>query len=122
MEACRRGRNRDRGAATVLVVGVVAVVLVLTSGALMLASVVVASHHARLAADLASLAAAAALQDDGDTGRACASASQVARANGAALQSCSSTVGAVVTVLVTVDAALWPLPAVARSRAGPKAP
>lgn len=104
-----------------LVVGVVTVVLVLTSGTLVVASVVVASHRARLAADLASLAAAAALQDDGDTGSVCAVANRVARANGAALQGCSSSSSAVVTVVVTVDAALWPRPAVARSRAGPEA-
>ncbi|MFC7595469.1 Rv3654c family TadE-like protein [Terrabacter sp. GCM10028922] len=115
-----RGRARDAGAATVLVVGLVAALLVLTAGALVIASAVVASHRARMAGDLAALAGAAALQDSADGGRACAVADRVARANGAALQGCSSGADASITVRVTVGAALWPRPASARSRAGPE--
>ena len=114
-----RCRVRDRGAATVLVVGLVAALLVLTAGALVIASAVVASHRARVAGDLAALGGAAVLQDGADGGRACTVAGRVARANGAALQGCSSG-DAIVTVLVSVDAALWPRPASARSRAGPE--
>ena len=116
-----REREQDRGAATVLVVGLVAAVLLLTSGALVVASVVVASHRARLASDLASLAVAAAVQEGAEDGPACAIGGRVARANGAVLEGCSSD-GAVVTVFVTVDPALWPRPAAARSRAGPEPP
>ena len=115
-----RRRVRDGGAATVLVVGLVAALLVLTAGALVIASAVVASHRARVAGDLAALAGAAALQDSADGGRACAVAQGVARANGAVLQGCSSAGDGIITVRVTVDAALWPRPASARSRAGPE--
>ncbi|WP_020145201.1 Rv3654c family TadE-like protein [Terracoccus sp. 273MFTsu3.1] len=109
----------ERGAASILALSVVAMVLVLTMGALVLASVVVASHRARVAADLGSLAAASAMQDGADSAKACAVAQQVARANGAATQSCSS-MGADVELAVTVRARLWPEPATARARAGPR--
>jgi len=109
----------ERGAASVLALSVVAVVLVLTMGGLVVASVVVASHRARVAADLGSLAAASAMQDAADPRQACAVARQVVRANGAATQSCSST-GADVELRVTVRARLWPEPATARARAGPQ--
>lgn len=115
-----RGRRtgRDRGAGTVLALSLVALVLTLTGGALVIGSAVVASHRARLAADLASLAGASAAQD-GATTAACAAASQVARANGAVTQTCS-VVGADVEVTVSVATSLWPAPATARSRAGPE--
>ncbi|KRC88213.1 hypothetical protein ASE25_15305 [Terrabacter sp. Root85] len=109
----------ERGAASVLALSVVAVVLVLTMGGLVVASVVVASHRARVAADLGSLAAASAMQDGADSAQACAVAHQVVRANGAATQACSS-MGADVELRVTVRARLWPEPATARARAGPQ--
>ena len=109
----------ERGAASILALSVVAVVLVLTMGGLVVASVVVASHRARVAADLGSLAAASAMQDGADSAQACAVAQQVVRANDAATQSCSS-LGADVDLRVTVRARLWPAPATARARAGPQ--
>jgi len=101
-----------------MVLSLVAVVLALTVGGLVVASAVVASHRARLAADLGSLAGASALQDGASVARACNLVGQVTRANGAALQSCSIR-GADVDVRVEVDAALWPASATARARAGP---
>lgn len=114
---CRPGR-REQGAATVLALAVVAVVLALATGGLVVGSAVVASHRARLAADLGSLAGAAALQD-GSAARACAVAAQVARVNGVVAQACSVN-GADVEITVAVAVSLWPAPAIARSRAGPE--
>ena len=109
----------DRGAASVMVLALMGVVLALTVSGLVLASVVVASQRARLAADLGSLAGASVIQDGASAPAACAAAQQVARANGAATLSCSS-VGSVVDLRVVVPAALWPDPAVAHARAGPE--
>ena len=109
----------DRGAATVLAVALVALVLVLTGGALVVGSMVVASHRARLAADLGALAGASAAQDGSSIAAACSAAGQVARANTAVIQRCSVD-GPDVELTVSVDASLWPAPAVARSRAGPE--
>ena len=115
----RRRPEGERGAASVMVLSLVAVVLVLTAGGLVVASVVVASHRARVAADLGALAGASAMQDGVSAGQACSVAHQVVRANGAATQSCSST-GGDLELRVEVRAALWPEPATARSRAGPE--
>lgn len=109
----------DCGAATVLAVALVVCVLALTAGGLVIASAVVASHRARLAADLAALAGAGAGQDGADPSRACAVAQDVARRNGAATRSCSAG-GGVLDVRVTVPSGLWPAPAEARARAGPE--
>ena len=115
----RRRLENERGAASVMVLSLVAVVLALTAGGLVVASVVVASHRARVAADLGALAGASAVQDGLSAGEACSVAHQVVRANGAATQSCSST-GGDLELRVEVRAALWPEPATARSRAGPE--
>src|SRR5829696_4425660 len=111
-------QEHERGAASVMVLSIVAVVLTLTVGGLVVASVLVASQRARLAADLGSLAGASAIQDGASPVRACAVARQVADANGAATQWCSSD-DANIDLRVAVGAALWPEPAVARARAGP---
>ncbi|WP_374967961.1 Rv3654c family TadE-like protein [Terrabacter sp. BE26] len=118
-EAHQQTHRDDRGAATVLLVSVVAVVLALTAGGLVLVSAVVASHHARLAADLGSLAGASAIQDGLSEAQACGVARQVAHANGAVSQGCTVT-GQDLELQVTVRPALWPEPAVARGRAGPE--
>jgi secretion/DNA translocation related TadE-like protein len=97
----------------------VTVLLALTLGALVIASVVVASQRARLAADLGALTGASTVQDGASAGPACAVAQRVARSNGAALHACS-TDGGDVELVVLVPAALWPQPATARARAGPK--
>lgn len=102
-----------------MVLSVVMVVTALTVAALVLVSAVIASHRARLAADLGSLAGATAIQDGLPPGAACAQAERVARVNGAAPRSCSVD-GENLDLRVVVPAALWPQPASARARAGPE--
>ena len=80
---------RDGGSATVAAVGVIAVLLLLTGSALTLSSAVLASHRARSAADLASLAGASALMRGEPPGAACARAAAVARRGDAQLLSLS---------------------------------
>ncbi len=109
---------RDRGAASVLVIGVVAAILLLTVGALTLAGVVAASHRARLAADLAAIAAAMELQASRDEGSACERGATIAASNAAYLKACG-TEGLDVTITVEVTAPRWPAPATARAKAGP---
>ncbi|ADU47069.1 Rv3654c family TadE-like protein [Intrasporangium calvum] len=108
----------ERGAATVLVIGVLVALLVVTTGGLLIASAVVASHRARLAADLAVLAGATALRDASTVERACAAARRVATLNGAELGACQAR-GTELELTVTVAAPPWSEPARARSRAGP---
>ena len=110
----------ERGAATVLVIGVVVALLVVTTGGLFIATAVVASHRARLAADLAALAGATALRDAATVERACAAARRVAKLNGAELGACQAR-GAELELTVTVVAPPWSEPARARARAGPAA-
>lgn len=97
----------------------IALVLVLTVGALVVIGAVDASHRARLAADLAAIAAAARLQETADPGGACTRAESLAASNRARLTGCVVN-GAVVDVRVEVDPATWPAPATARARAGPQ--
>jgi secretion/DNA translocation related TadE-like protein len=100
------------------VIGVIAALLLLTAGAMALTSAVAASHRARLAADLAAIAAAMRLQDGTDPGSACVAAQTTARDNKGRLAECRVD-GDTVTVTVHVDPSRWPAPAVARARAGP---
>lgn len=111
--------ERERGAATVLVVGVIGVLLVTTASALLLSGVVVASQRARLAADLGALAGAARLQAAVAPEAACAEARRVVRANHALLQGCT-VAGMDLEVVVAVTPRTWPADAVARARAGPE--
>ena len=109
----------ERGSATVVMLGVIAVVLTMTVCGLMLASAVLASHRARAAADLGALAAAGVLIRGEPSAAACQCAFRVASANHAELQSCS-TLGAEVRLSVDVPAGVKALGvATARSRAGP---
>lgn len=110
--------GRERGAATVIMVAVIGVLFATTASAIMLSGVVLASHRARLAADLGALAGAARLQRAEPADAACAEARRVARANHALLTACSVQ-GMVVEVTVSVAPATWPSVAVARARAGP---
>ncbi|WP_051518058.1 Rv3654c family TadE-like protein [Intrasporangium chromatireducens] len=112
-----RAVQRDRGAASVLVIGVVAALLLLTAGAMTVIAVVAASHRARLAADLAAIGGALQLQGV-DGADACAAAAVVAMRNGAQLAGCVVD-GQDVSVTVHVAPTRWPAPAVARARAGP---
>ena len=111
----------EHGAATVLVLGLVAVLLAMTIGGVVLAGAVIASHRARLAADLAALAGATQLRDGAPVDGACATASRVAASNHAQLVSCAAD-GLAVEVTVAVTAPALPEPARARAKAGPAAP
>lgn len=107
----------DRGAGSVLVLGLVA-----AAGALLLAVGLVAGAYdargrARTAADLAALAAAAAAASPGASVDPCARAAEVAARNGAALGSCAVTGPGVVDVAVRVASAVGD--ARTAARAGP---
>ncbi len=107
----------DRGAATVLAVGLVGVLLALGGALGVVAAVVVDHRTAQSAADLAALAGAAA------RGEACAEAARVARSNGARLVACRSE-GHEVEVDVLVPGPRWRglgADPTARARAGPVA-
>lgn len=111
--------TQERGSATVVMLGVIAVVLMVTVSALMLASAALASHRARAAADLGALAAAGVLIRGEPSVAACQLADRVASANHGQLQSCA-TLGTEVRLSVAVSAGVKGLGvATARSRAGP---
>lgn len=112
----------DRGSATVLVLGLASVLAALCVLLMALGSVAVARHRAAVAADLAALAAAARSLDGPSA--ACAYAGQVAKAQDAAMMSCTFVGEPVDTVEVQVlirpggrVGALGSV--VARARAGP---
>ena len=113
------------GSATVLSLAAVGALLVCLVGGLAVASAVHAGHRARAGADLAALAAAAALAQGTAGGAACARGSGIAAANGTALRRCAAAGDGSVTVEVTAPVSLrlpgLPAgPAVARARAGPR--
>jgi secretion/DNA translocation related TadE-like protein len=110
--------DRERGAATVVVVAIIGVLFATTASAIMLSGVVLASHRARLAADLGALAGARRLQHAESADAACAESRRVVRANHALLTGCSVQ-GMTVEVTVSVAASTWPSAAVGRARAGP---
>jgi len=113
----------ERGSATVWVIALSGVLAVLTAAVVLVGAAAVARHRAGTAADLAALAAAGrAVLGEPD---ACDVAAQVARANAAALASCSVDGSAVVEVRVDVPVRLGGLGvhvASARARAGPVDP
>jgi len=100
----------DRGAATVIAVAMMAVLVAVTAGGGYIAAAVIARHRAQSAADLAALAAAAALPAGAET--ACGKAVAIASRMGVEVTDC--TVDAL-DVVVTVSAG----PAKAAARAGP---
>lgn len=93
----------ERGAASLLVVSCVAVLLLVGSALGVVAAMVRAHRAAQSAADLASLAGAAAHQR-GEA--ACVAAGAVATANGASLDACA-VAGDDVLVTVTVPGPHW---------------
>jgi secretion/DNA translocation related TadE-like protein len=99
----RRAPTGEGGAATVVMIGVVAIGLALTAGAARLGGAIVARARADAAADAAALAAA----DMVALGRGAAVAEQAARetasANDGRLMYCECA-GPIVEVAVTVDA------------------
>jgi len=111
-------RSGDRGSATVIMLAAMAMVVMLTVSGLFLASAVLASQRARMAADLAALAAAGALTKSELPADACGAAARVAAANGGRVQRCV-TAGGEVGLSVAVSAGMKGLGvATARSRAG----
>ena len=93
-----RAAHAQRGSASVLMSGIIAVVVTLSSAALVIAGYATGYHRARAAADLSALSAAAAFQQGHD---ACAQARQTARQNGARLERCDL-VGDAIDFVVTV--------------------
>lgn len=96
MRRYRPRRRRDRGSATVLVVGTVGVLVTVAVLVAALGGVVADQRRVESAADLAALAAAGAVQAGED---ACAAARSSAGRNGGRLGSCA-VAGEVVTVRV----------------------
>ncbi|MCF4119596.1 histidine kinase [Antribacter sp. KLBMP9083] len=127
--ACRSGergaRLGERGAGTVLVLGVVAVALLLGLGLAVLGAAQAARGAAQAAADLGALAGATALRDGFD---ACVTAQEVVRRSGSRLVSCEPGGGGTVRVVAARAAGLQtPGPwagvlgeARAAARAGPR--
>ena len=112
----RSGRGRaERGAASVLALGIVGAVLGATALIVPVTTVFVASQRAENAADAAALAAADAISG-AVPGVPCALAATVAARNGAAVASCS-TDGPVASVTVAIAVAGFEIGASAR--AGP---
>ena len=109
--------SRERGAMTIVFIGVVVLGLVLTLGAARLGSALVARARADSAADAAALAAADMLALGRGEGAAAAAARETATANGASLVRCDCA-GRFADVEVTVAAAgLLAAPAHGRARA-----
>ncbi len=110
---------RERGSATVVMLGVIASVLILTISGLLLASAVLASHRARAAADLGALVAAGVLLRGESAIAACESATRIAALNHGLVRQCIVS-GAEVRLSVAVLTGVHGLGvAMARSRAGP---
>lgn len=111
-------RSHERGAGTVLALGVALVVIMGAALLLLLAQSAVAASRAAAAADLAALAAADAARGIAP-GDPCAVARAVALKNNAAVRGCSQAPDASVQVRVELNAG--PLLGVARglARAGP---
>ena len=94
-----RSGPRDRGSASVLMLGVMVVVMTLSFAAMVIAGYLVSAHRARGTADLAALSGAAAYQRGDD---ACGEAKRTARRNGAAVVGCEQ-VGDLVDFVVSVE-------------------
>lgn len=110
--------QRERGSATVLAVGVIAVLILVLGGALTVARVVRAAGQAAAAADMAALAGARVLQTNSSS-EACSEAARSVSGNGAVLVSCV-TQGQSLAVQVSVATGVPGAGlAVGRARAGP---
>jgi secretion/DNA translocation related TadE-like protein len=118
--------RRDRGAGTILVIGLVNVLVALTGALVLLGQVMSARHQAAAAADLAALAAARVATEPlaGPGDDPCAVAATVAAGNRAQLTSCTLDPAARVTVRVRTGAVpgAHMLPITAEARAGPAEP
>ncbi len=85
---CRTGRDRhdQHGSGTVLVAGSVVMLMAVAAAILVIGSYLVAADHARGAADLVAISAAAKVAQLGD---GCRTAADVAHRNGASLVRCT---------------------------------
>jgi secretion/DNA translocation related TadE-like protein len=111
----RRG-DRERGAATIVVIGVFVLGMALMLGAARLGVAMLARARAETAADAAALAAADTLALGGDTAAATGQAAAIAEANGARLVTCDCS-GPFATAIVEVDVPVLGRIARSRSRA-----
>jgi secretion/DNA translocation related TadE-like protein len=111
-----RSSRAERGAATIVVVGVFVLGMALMLGATRLGVAMLARARAETAADAAALAAADTLALGGDAGAANDQAAAVAEANGARLVGCDCS-GRFATATVEVDVPVLGRVARARSRA-----
>lgn len=119
-EIPRRRAAGERGSGTVLVLGVIGVLLALAVGVTALIRAQAAAGRARLAADLAALGGATALNSITAPADPCVVAGGVARANGAVLSSCAVTgEDVVVEAAVRVQVLGVDRTATAAARAGP---
>ena len=111
-------RARDeRGAATVVALGLVGVLLVVAAVSVGTIAIVLAHRRAQVAADLASLAGAGALQAGADP---CAAAERIADRQRATVTRCVvDGLSVVVATAVDLPAALGGASMPARARAGP---
>lgn len=113
-------RPAERGSGSVLAVGILMALSIVLAGGLALASAELASHRARVAADLGSLAGAELVMRGEGTDAACGWAAEVAHRNGATLTHCTVVPGDALEVTAVVHAATRVVgDAVARARAGP---
>ena len=122
--------TRDRGAGTVMSIGICLALLGSAVAGLLMVQASVAAVRAATAADLAALAGADALRGLGPsfgeagtgagTGDGCAAAGETAARNKARLTSCTADRDrGTVTVETEVRIPVLPAPATARARAGP---
>jgi secretion/DNA translocation related TadE-like protein len=111
--------RKDRGSATLLSLALAAILLGAGVVGVLWAAVSVGHHRADAAADLAALSAAEVQQSY--TGNACATAGQIADAQGAFLKNCQVEVDAVaVVVTVRIHLGVFGTPMVTgEARAGP---
>jgi secretion/DNA translocation related TadE-like protein len=111
-----RRSHRERGAVTIVVIGVFVLGMALMLGATRLGVAMLARARAETAADAAALAAADTLALGGDAGAAADQAAAIAEANGARLVACDCS-GRLATATVEVDVPVLGRIARARSRA-----
>jgi len=111
-----RRSHRERGAVTIVVIGVFVLGMALMLGATRLGVAMLARARAETAADAAALAAADTLALGGDARAAADQAAAIAEANGARLVACDCS-GRLATATVEVDVPVLGRIARARSRA-----
>lgn len=117
-----RGGGAERGSATVVAIGVIAVMVVLATGVLTFARAVALAHRAQAAADLAALSAASSLTPGltPSPGSGCDRARDIAQANDATIVGCSVTADGYAVVRARVsDPGPWQWTSEASARAGP---